>query len=124
MQFKLAQTYRYWWPVTVRVPDLENAGQIVEQRLRVQLEPMPQDEYDATLAETATLLTARELTAHGIKSIQRVVRNWDGVIDGNGEPVEFSEDMLSQALQYSWFRIGIQKALQESQNGEAARLGN
>lgn len=124
MQFKLARSYRYWWPVTVRVPDPENAGKIIEQTLKVQLEPLPQDELDAAQEESAALKTMREVTDHGIRQIQRVITNWDGVVDAAGDPVPFSDEMLKQALQHVWFRAGIQKALAESQNGEAARLGN
>lgn len=124
MQFKLAETYRYWWPVTVRVPDPANAGKILEQSLRVQLEPLPQADLDAALEDSLKLKTGREITAHGIRQVQRVVTNWDGVVDEKGAPVPFSDAMLEQALQHAWFRVAIQKALAESQNGEEARLGN
>lgn len=124
MQFKLAQTYRYWWPVTVRVPDPENPGQIIEQQLKVQLVPLSQKDLDAAQDESVKLKTVREVNEHGIGQLLRVVRNWEGVVDDAGEPVPFTEDGLRLALQHAWFRAGIQKALHESQNGEAARLGN
>ncbi|RCW78078.1 hypothetical protein, partial [Paracoccus lutimaris] len=97
---------------------------IIEQELKVEFEPLPQDELMAAQEESVTLPTLREVQAHGIRQVQRVVRNWEGVVDANGEIVPFSPAMLEQALQHAWFRAGIQKALAESQNGEAARQGN
>ena len=38
MKFMLTDTDQYWWPVTVRVPDPENAGQILEQEFEMQFE--------------------------------------------------------------------------------------
>ena len=124
MQFKIAKTYRYWWPVTVHAPDPQNAGKIIEQNLKVQLEPLPQDELTAAQEESAAFTRMRDVTDHGIRIMHRVVKNWDGVVDESGEPVPFTEEMLDLAMQHSWFRAGIQKALAESQNGEEARLGN
>lgn len=124
MQFKLAPTYRYWWPVTLLVPDPANAGKIVQQEMKAEFEPLPQDELTAAQEESVSLTTMRDVTDHGIRQVKRVVRNWDGVVDDAGNPVPFSEAALEQALQHAWFRKGIQKALVESQNGEEARLGN
>ncbi|MBC9246743.1 hypothetical protein H4P12_08460 [Paracoccus sp. 11-3] len=124
MQFKLAKTYSYWWPVTVRVPDPEDPGKYVEQKLKVLLEPLPQDEVIAAQEESAALTTMRAVTEHGVRHMLRVVQGWDGVVDEHGKHVPFSPELLEQALQHSWFRAAIGKALTESQNGEAPRLGN
>ena len=124
MQFKLAKTYRYWWPVVLMIPDPANPGQIVKQNLRIEFEPLPQEELTAAHEESAKLQTMREVNDHGIRQIKRVIRNWDGVVDDDGKPVPFSEAALEQALQHAWFRTAVQKALKDSQNGEAARLGN
>ena len=124
MQFKLAKTYRYWWPVKLRVPDPATPGSFTDQELRVEFEPLPQEELTAAQEESAALTTLREVTAHGIRQVKRVVRNWDGVVDDAGNPVPFSDGALEQALQHAWFRAGLQKALADSQNGAAARLGN
>lgn len=124
MQFRLTKTYRYWWPVTVLIPDPVNAGAIIEQNLKVELQPLPQDEWDAAQAELADLKTLKEVTEHGTRQIQRIVTNWEGVVDPAGAPVTFTSDLLAQALQHPWFRAALQKALRDSQNGEAARQGN
>ena len=124
MKFKLAKTYRYWWPVTVQMPDPDQPGKFLTQELRVLLEPLPQDEVIAVQEESAKLKTVRAINEHGARNMGRVVKDWDGVEDEAGLPVPFSAEMLNQALQHAWFRAGINKALSESQNGEAARLGN
>ncbi len=124
MQFKLAKTYRYWWPVTVQIPDPETPGKIIEQQLKIEFEPMAQADLTTAQEESAKLKTLREVTDHGIRQIKRVICNWDGVVDDDGKPVPFTAEALEQALQHAWFRTGINKALSESQNGEEARLGN
>ena len=124
MQFKLAKTYRYWWPVTVQIPDPETPGKIIEQQLKIEFEPMAQADLTTAQEESAKLKTLREVTDHGIRQIERVICDWDGVVDDDGKPVPFTAEALEQALQHAWFRTGINKALSESQNGEEARQGN
>lgn len=123
MQFKLAKTHRYWWPVKVRVPDPENAGRFLEQDLRLELEPQPRDAAIAAQELLAGLKTVREVVEHEIAEVLKVVRNWDGVVDDQGT-VPFSEDAMRAALQHSWFRNAVTKAIADSLNGEEARLGN
>ena len=124
MQFKLAETYRYWWPVKVRVPDPESPGKIVEQTFKALFEPLDREEQLAESERAAGLKTMRDLVDHEIQNALRVVKNWDEVIGDGGEIVPFSEDKLRQALRHSWFRAGVQEALKESLAGEEARLGN
>ena len=123
MQFKLAETYRYWWPVQVRVPDPDSPGKIIAQSFRVLFEPLDREAQLAESETAAGLKTMRELVDHEIQNALRVVRNWEGVIGDDGI-VPFSEDMLKQALRHSWFRDGLQQALKNSLSGEEARLGN
>tara|TARA_R110000868_G_scaffold368852_1_gene631979 strand:- start:6232 stop:6612 length:381 start_codon:yes stop_codon:yes gene_type:complete len=126
MKFQLAKTRRYWWPVKVRVPDAapENAGQFVEQELKVQFEPLSRDEMIASQEAYLDLTTARDVADFERQQLFRVVKDWDGVIDDDHAPVAFSEEMLATALQEEWFRTGVYAAHAESLGGEAARLGN
>lgn len=124
MRFKLAKTYRYWWPVTVQIPDTDHPGRFLEQQLRVEFEPLPQDEAIAIDEAGAALRTMREINDHGVQYMRRVVNDWDGVEGTDGKPVPFTAELLEQALQHAWFRTALQRALRESQNGEAAKLGN
>lgn len=124
MQFKLAKSYRYWWPVTVRVPDPTKAGEMIEQTLRLQLEPQSRDAALAAQERADGLTKVRDLIDHEIEQTLLVVRGWDSVVDDDGEIVPFSPDALRAALQHTWFRTAVSRAIAESLNGEAARLGN
>ena len=66
MQFKLAETYRYWWPVTVMVPDPQKPGNYIEQGFKAELEPLSQEELTCACEECASLTSMREITNHGI----------------------------------------------------------
>lgn len=123
MQFNLSKSYRYWWPVTVRSPDPENPGKVIEQKLRVQFEPLPRDEEIAWQEKTAKLKTARARVEDEKVQMRSVVKNWDGVLSGS-DIVPFSPEALDLALQHPWFRIGLANAFAESLSGEEARMGN
>lgn len=124
MQFKLSKTHRYWWPVKVRMPDPDVAGEFIETELRLQFEPMPRDEALAEDDQMSRKGEVRDMVVREEAQFLRVIKNWDGVIDDEDEIVPFSPDKLRIALQQSWFRTAVSKALAESMHGEAARLGN
>lgn len=124
MQFKLTKSHLYWWPVTVRIPDPEQPGKIVERVLQVQFEPRGRDEQLAAQEAAAKLTSLREIIDHDIAEARAVIRNWDDVIGDDNQLVPFTLENLNLALQHSWFRKAIQAALTESMNGEEARLGN
>lgn len=124
MKFTLAQTVRYWWPVTVRLPDPETPGKILEQQLQVLFEPKGRDEAIAAQEAYAQLDSAKERSAHEHRELADVVKGWDDVVDEEKAPIPFSEEALSRALQFSWFRAGVYEAYAQSLNGEEARLGN
>lgn len=124
MQFKLSKSHRYWWPVTVLIPDPENAGVFIKQELKLQFEPLGRDEQLAAQEEAAKLVKMADLVAHEAKQSLRVVKNWDGVIDEDKSPIPFSPELFDQAMQQSWFRQAVQEALQQSMTGDKARLGN
>lgn len=124
MKFVLVENPTYWWPVTVRVPDPSVAGQTVEQVLEVQFAPRDRDQALERQEYHATLTTDRERAEAEISDMIEIVCGWDGVVDGKGEPVPFSENTLRAALRHSWFRIGLMTALNESLIGKAAKRGN
>jgi len=123
MKFVLAAAVSYWWPVTVRIPDPENAGAVIEQKLKVLFEPEDQDAALEQAEIYAGLATPKERAEHEHRQLARVVRGWDDVIDEEKKPVPFTEDNFRAALQQRWFRDGLYRGYAESLNGEA-RLGN
>ncbi|WP_319414417.1 hypothetical protein [uncultured Cohaesibacter sp.] len=120
MKFKLTDTDQYWWPVTVRVPDPENAGKILEQEFEMLFEPEDQDTSINEAEKYVSLTTQRERVNHERDQLLRVCKNWRG-LDGD---LPFTEKAFRKALNKSWVRIAIYQAYAQSLNGEAARLGN
>ncbi|MDN5786397.1 hypothetical protein [Pseudorhodobacter sp.] len=124
MQFKLSKSHRYWWPVMVHIPDPDAPGKLIMQELQVQFEPLTRDEFLSAQEAAAKMTTMRELADHEVAQARRIVKNWQGVVDGDGEILPFSEPDLDVALQQPWFRKAVNDALTQSMNGEEARLGN
>jgi hypothetical protein len=124
LKFKMSDKPRYWWPVVVRTPDPENAGKVIEQKLKVLFEPQDRDEAVAAAEAYAKLTSPREKAEHEHLQLLAVVKNWDEVEDDDKNPVPFSPEIFLAAVQQSWFRTGVYAAYADSLNGIEARLGN
>lgn len=125
MKFKMTKKYRYWWPVVVRIPDADNAGKIVEQKLKVLFEPNSRDEAMAATEAYNNLTSARERAEHEHAQLIGVVKDWEDVEDSETKSaMPFSTEAFAQALQHSWFRTGVYNAYADSLDGTEARLGN
>lgn len=124
MKFVLAETPRYWWPVTVRVPSREEAGKVAEQRFEMLFEPQAQEAALEAAEAIAGMPTLRERAAGEREHLHAICKGWRGVIDDTGGEVPFAADLLDQAAQQPWFRRGVLAAYRESLAGEEARLGN
>lgn len=126
MKFVLTRKHRYWWPVTVAVPnpDPDRAGEMVEMTFKMQFETLPRDEALALQERTAKAAGA-EAEGAAYADLMRVVKGWDGdVVDENGCLVPFTLEALQQLLQVSWYRLGVYRAWTASLVGEAPRRGN
>lgn len=124
MKFTLAASSRYWWPVTVLVPDPDAPGKFVSQQLKLLFETKPQD---ALLEEQRAIAEIADLKAQAVaerNALADLCKGWDDVLDEVGQPVPFTQEGLNMALQQAWFRAGAWRAFYESQNGQTARLGN
>nr|WP_298099780.1 hypothetical protein [uncultured Shinella sp.] len=124
MKFKLVETYRYWWPVIVRMPDEHTPGKMVEHELKVLFEPQPREEAVKAAEAYAKLKTARAQADHEHQQLLAVVKNWDEIEDQDKNPIPFSEASFLQALEFPWFRMGVYNAYTDSLNGIEARVGN
>lgn len=124
MKFVLAQTIRYWWPVTVSIPDTDNPGKLINQTLKVLFEAKSQDDAiaDQRRIEAITDITTRLVEEREL--LVASVKGWDDVVDDDRNVIPFTEDVFRAALQQSWFRTGVYVALSESLSGQEARLGN
>ncbi|WP_203560909.1 hypothetical protein [Jiella pacifica] len=121
--FVLAETYRYWWPVTVHIPDPKAAGKTIAQAFEMEFEAIPQDEAEALQAAYLALETAEERAAHQHDLLKRVSKGWRNVEAPGGGEQPFSEHAFDKALQFPWFRAGVYRAMSQSMSGEA-RSGN
>lgn len=124
MKFILTDRPRYWWPVTVRVPDENDAGKITTQTLKVLFEPKPRQEAIAAQEAYSKLLTERERANHEKGQLLDIVKDWDDVIGPDKSPVSFSAETFAIALEQRWFRDGVYTAYTQSLNGEEAQAGN
>lgn len=121
MKFTLTRKHLYWWPVKVAVPhpDKDRAGEQLEMEFRMQFESLPRSEADR-LAE----LMKADPSAHAHADIRLVARDWDGVVDDDGDAVAFTAEALDEFMQISWYRLAVYRAWGASLVGDAARLGN
>lgn len=124
MKFTLVEAPTFWWPVTVRVPDPDAPGKTIAQDLKVQFTPKTRDEEIALNEQFAALTTDRERADAEIANWLEIIKGWDGVVDGNGNPVAFSKETLRAALQWQWFRSALSKAFTDSAFGLEAQRGN
>lgn len=125
MKFRLSTTPpRYWWPVTVRLPDPERPGKVLTQQLTVQFEARTREATLASQEAWAALTTERDRAEHEQAELRAIVKNWDDVVDDDGGAVAFSDEAFEAALQHVWFRRALYQAFVESASGEEARLGN
>lgn len=125
MKFVLAKTPRYWWPVTVRIPDPDQPGQLMQQQFKMLFVPKDQE---AALDE-ARMIDAIENLADRVRAeramLCQVCAGWDeDVVGDDGKPVPFTAENLDLAMRQPWFRSAVNAAYIESLSGQSARLGN
>lgn len=121
-KFKLIDDRAFWWPVRVSLPDSDKPGTFAEQSFEMEFETLTQSE-----AEEIDRLQ-QESGSNPVEAqnalLRRVCRDWRNVEDENDNPLPFSSDNLSRALDQSWFRAGVYVAYAQALSGEKARLGN
>lgn len=126
MKFKIAKERLFWWPVKVSFPnpDPKQAGKLISQEFNMQFAALPKEEYAKAQAARAQM-SLEEAVEHEHDLMIRVCRNWDDqVVDEEGAPVSFSEDVLRDLMSDGYFRIGLYSAYQQATSGEAARSKN
>lgn len=119
MQFVLARTWTFWWPVKVQVPSPDRAGEFEEQELEIRFEAVGQEEAKRLTEERAAMKSAQEREAHEDALLLRVVKDWRKVDGEDGKPVSFSAEAFRTALGFLPFRIGVTRAYAEAMAGAA-----
>jgi hypothetical protein len=123
-KFVLTEEYRYWWPIEVKLPDPDRAGEFVTQKFKMEFLAMPSDEARA-LTKEIDALPAEQREEREHEHLMRVARNWnEDVVDADKKPVRFSKEALAQALRFPWFRAAVYRGYTRSLVGDEARKGN
>ena len=124
MNFKLTTAQKYWWPVTVRLPDPDRPGKIIKQRFKMQFEAQPRDQVIADQERLNALTGLSEIAEHEYDMLRRACTDWKDVDGEDGKPAPFTREAFDAQLQRTQFRVAVYEAYNESQSGEEARLGN
>ena len=124
MNFVLAPSNAYWWPVTVRMPDPDNPGKLVGQEMRIRFEARDQEAEIAEQERIQSQATVAEQARAERDSLAAICRDWEGVVTPDGQPLPFNKANPAAALQQPWFRTAVFRAYHESLTGQEARLGN
>ena len=125
MTFRMTSEHLYWWPVSVKVPRTERdkAGKYDTMTLKLQFSAIGSDEAEALRKEIAAL-PEDEQAERQHDHMKKVIRDWAEVVDDDNAPIPFSMDVFMQAMQRSWFRLGVYQAYSDSISGEGARAKN
>jgi len=117
-----SEPLQHWWPVVVKAPSSATPGAIVEHRFEVLFETLEHDEAEKIDNEVSAAEIAGDTSKRNVL-LRRVVKGWKGVVDQKQQPIPFSTEVLDKVLQFTWNRIGFNRAWTAYQNGDP-RLGN
>lgn len=135
--FKVKKNLTCWWPVTVKEPDPEKPGEILESEFEVEF-AIPgraerkrlSDEREAllkSLRETEDADQAAEiatqLEAFGEHRYREAILDWRG-IEGDEGPFEYDLFNLETLLDSDYVRRALDAAYTEAVTLDKARLGN
>jgi hypothetical protein len=100
--FVLKQSDSYTWPVSIKLP--ANGGKRERQTFDAEFKRLPQSRINEIQREVQQRVKANEKgedTGEGISDqsiADEILMGWDGIIDGDGEPVPFSNAVKAQLL--------------------------
>ncbi|MCI5097527.1 MAG: phage tail assembly chaperone [Rhodobacteraceae bacterium] len=124
MKFVLADAPRYWWPVTVKIPNDDQPGEFIEQTFKLLFEPRDREEEKSVRDRILGLKDGPQQIAADRDALAEVIKGWDDVVGPDKAPVEFTSENLDRLLRQSWAIVPAWKAYHESQLGGATLLGN
>lgn len=130
--FVLQDSYRYWWPVKVVLPDPENPGQILEKGFEMLFEAPEKASAEAFDREVDAQFEARKEAGETtigafdreIEVLVRYCHDWRDVVRPDGSAVPFSPDALRGALGHAAIAAAVSRAWRGSIESGGARLGN
>lgn len=102
MAFVLKQSDSYTWPVSIKLP--ANGGKRERQTFDAEFKRLAQSRINEIQREVQLRVKANEKgedTGEGVSDqsiADEILVGWDGIIDGDGEPVPFSNAVKAQLL--------------------------
>jgi hypothetical protein len=100
--FVLKQSDSYTWPVSIKLP--ANGGKRERQTFDAEFKRLPQSRINEIQREVQLRVNAAERgedSGEGVSDqsiAAEILVGWDGIIDGDGEPVPFSNAFKAQLL--------------------------
>ncbi|WP_043062097.1 hypothetical protein [Brucella anthropi] len=136
--FKFTPNLTFWWPVKVIEPNPDAPGKFVEHEFKAQFEMLPPDDAKSAAKERAAIVAKivpdlsdeqteaiqSELDEHDRKQVQRVLRNWEGVVDEDNVSIPFNERNFCLVYGYRHIRNAFVRAYMDALSEDKARLGN
>ena len=118
MAFVLKQSDSYTWPVSIKLP--ANGGKRERQTFDAEFKRLPQSRINEIQREVQLRVSAAErgedsgegISDHSIAA--EILVGWDGIVDGDGEPVPFSNAVKAQLLDVSMMAGSLVAAYFES----------
>lgn len=102
MAFVLKQSDSYTWPVSIKLP--ANGGKRERQTFDAEFKRLAQSRINEIQREVQQRVKANEKgedTGEGVSDqsiADEILVGWDGIVDGDGEPVPFSNAVKAQLL--------------------------
>ena len=102
MAFVLNQSQSYSWPVSINLPS--DGGKREKSSFDALFKRLPQSRINEIQREVQLRVKANEKgedTGEGISDqsiAAEILVGWDGIVDGDGEPVPFSNAVKAQLL--------------------------
>jgi hypothetical protein len=100
--FVLKQSDSYTWPVSIKLP--ANGGKRERQTFDAEFKRLPQSRINEIQREVQLRVNAAERgedSGEGISDqsiAAEILVGWDGIVDGDGEPVPFGNAVKAQLL--------------------------
>jgi hypothetical protein len=100
--FVLKQSDSYTWPVSIKLP--ANGGKRERQTFDAEFKRLAQSRINEIQREVQLRVKANEKgedTGEGVSDqsiADEILVGWDGIVDGDGEPVPFSNAVKAQLL--------------------------
>lgn len=118
MAFVLKQSDSYTWPVSIKLP--ANGGKRERQTFDAEFKRLPQsriNEIQLLANNRVKALERGDDVGDGISDLSiadEILVGWDGIVDGDGEPVPFSKGSKAQLLDVPFMAGAIIEAFFDS----------